>query len=421
MPQIIYIDNERFYGKELKEQDLIILFQRPPHSNNSECETYVNELLVILKNSGYNLYSSDIVGKTSWDSDVLEMIGKTLYIRKADKDFVPVGLKRIRGKVYDELYAGKELAAKIQGKPSKANLNKYIISAIILICLLLLFGWLVLRNERERISTNQVAYTSDLKRIHRLDSIYELAISSDQYYASYINSELRESIRKEVDSLLNLIDANYSSVNDEGSYSSLLYNDISIKERISQMVEDAKQKAEMNRLNTNKTAYNKDVKTINTLKEELHNSVNSLGRVVSGWIPPGEIEYIETVLDSLKSSANRSFDEVTSSGVYKSVMSDSNSIRQEINKIVNDARKDYNNMLNEHRSSFHAITSTSSNIKDKRFISYVNSGDSDYKKYYKDGDKAAALRAIDNYNKALEIKEDLEVIYRRIKLQKTIK
>lgn len=420
MPQIKYIDNGRFYGKELKEQDLIILFQRPPHSNDSECETYVNELLVILKNSGDNLYSSDIVGKTSWDSDVLETMGNTLYIRKADKDFVPVGLKRIRGKVYDEIYVGKELAAKIQGTPSKAYLNKYVILAIILFCLLLIFGWLTFR-ERERISDNQIAYESDLKRVLGLDSIYELAISSDQYYTSYINPELSESIRKEVDSLHNLIDANYSNVNDEGSYSSLLYNDISIKERISEMVEDAKQKAEMNRISTNKKAYKKDVKTINALKEELHNSVNSLGRVISTYIPPSYIEHIEAILDSLKTSANKSLDEVSYSGEYKTVMNDSNSIRQEINKIVNDARKDYNNMLNEHRNSIHAISSTSSKIKDQRFISYVNSGDLDYKKYYREGDKAAALRAIGNYNKALEIKKDFEVIYRRNKLKKSIK
>ena len=141
--RIISIDSKRFYGKELNEQNIVILFQIPSGANENDCETYLKDIYRIVIEAGNNLFSSEIVSRTQWNDNVIKIIGNSLYVRKGEHVIVPEGMNCVFGKQVDDLFVENKLVAKIQTDKRKGIVNKtnrfIIVSCILCILAVLLF------------------------------------------------------------------------------------------------------------------------------------------------------------------------------------------------------------------------------------------------------------------------------------------
>ena len=95
--KIVEIDNKRFYGKELPGQNIVILFKIPSGAKENDCEIYLKDIHRIVNEAGDNLFSSEIVSRTQWNDDVIEIIGNSLYVRNGEHVIVPEGMNCVFG------------------------------------------------------------------------------------------------------------------------------------------------------------------------------------------------------------------------------------------------------------------------------------------------------------------------------------
>ena len=153
--KIVEIDNKRFYGKELPEQNIIILFKIPSGATEANCEAFFKEILDIINDGGDDLYSSDIVSRTHWDNDAIKTIGESLYVvRKGEHVIVPEGLNCVFGKQLDELFVENKLIAKIQTDNRKGAVDRIVAIFCILSALVILLFILFHDTTSETNTTN---------------------------------------------------------------------------------------------------------------------------------------------------------------------------------------------------------------------------------------------------------------------------
>ena len=166
--KILSIDNERFYGKELRGQNLVILFKRPSNANDIICEEYMREILNILENHGDNLFASDVISRTNWDLDVRQEIGSTLYICQKDKEPITADIHCVRNGIIDELVLEGKLVAKIESRTEVSHWFRFFLFLIILLLVIGVLIWNTKRIEMNRVSTTQDTYALDIQNINEL-------------------------------------------------------------------------------------------------------------------------------------------------------------------------------------------------------------------------------------------------------------
>ena len=229
-----------------------------------------------------------------------------------------------------------------------------------------------------------------------------------------------DNIARRIDSLRIVATNNIGKVKDNGDYSSVVYDDVAIRASIVKLVDDAKaseqEALELKRIRKNKESYEKDLASITDLKVLLSNKTTN--QFFSSYISKANVRSVEVTLDSLSNIADSSLKKVNNSGLYVPISINRASIEKRIETIVQVAQQNYNKA---HSKIGKTPKNTTLRNENQSFNQYVTKADVDYREFYKSGDRAAALRAIGNYDRALNIKFDFNVSNRRNKLKKAIK
>ena len=157
--RIISIDSKRFYGKELNEQNLVVLFKRPLDANDSVCEKYIRDILDVVKHNGDNLFSSDIISRTNWDNGTKAIIGDFFYLRKGENVVVSEGFNCVPGNLNDELYIDNTQIAKIQTK-KQAKIPKILIVFVAFVFILVLLWFAPFSHEGMAVDTDGLKTTN---------------------------------------------------------------------------------------------------------------------------------------------------------------------------------------------------------------------------------------------------------------------
>lgn len=430
--KIVSIDSERFFGKELSEQNLVILFKRPIDADDNECESYCQELVKIVLSHGDNLSASDVIEYCDFNRDILEVIGSTLFIQSGTLDPITAVdiLRRNNGSFYELLYED-QIIAKIQVKQKSPFLKKYFfLSFFFLLFILFVVGWCVNRIEENRLLSNQEAHALDSLAIDSLAILFDESISSEHSYFSYIQEQPRNTIAHIIESLRKEVEYNFQSVKEQGDYSPVRIDRQAIKSDIEELVEKAKELEsavlEKNRQKENRESYDKDMLTIGSLCDLLYSEA-------SGVVPETDKRFTSVIstLDSLEKAAEASFRAVEFSGHYRTVCSNSDLVRRAIKDIVEETKK--HNIIrrksisssNVSRGRTQKVTNTypsssKSNPREDRYNRLVKSANEDYTNYYMNGDVAVARRAYNNYVEALKIHYDSNLVNRSNKLKKEL-
>lgn len=430
MKKIVEIDNKRYYGNVLPEQDLVILFKRPKGANDKDCESFFKDLQDIITDRSDNLFSSDIVNLTNWNNDEIETIGEFLYVHYGESVIVSEGLDRVRGRKYDELNEGEQRIALIQTAQPNINYWKYASVATIILCLFLIVRCISNHIEENRVNANQELYSNDLSLIDSLRDEFQKATSDSQSYAPYISASGKSVLANKLDSLGEAANNNIEKVRDSGDYSPVMSNVQTYKTAINQLVDEAKKAEQVvlenDRIERNRKSYKKDVKTIKSLEDALSNVLNN--QTYSSYVSDLQVQNVKTVLDSLKKTSDASFNAVEHSGHYNNLSIDSTGIMNLIQEIAESAQEGFERK-NKHkrtvvtpvRSQRSITPSSPKRSNDKtRYDNYVKLADQDYNNYYMTGDAAAARRAINNYNEALRIQNNSNIAKRCDKLKKEL-
>ena len=422
MKKIVEIDDKHYFGKVLPEQDLVILFKRPNCANDKECESFFNDLLDIIKDGGDNLFSSDIVSRTQWNNDVIEIIGEFLYVNSRECVIVSEGINCVCGRNYDELNDGNRRVALIQTAQPQNYYWKYASVATIILCLFLIVRCITNHLEENRFNANQELYSNDLSSIDSLRDEFQKATSDSHSYAPYISGSDKIILANKLDSLREAANSNIEKVRDSGYYSPVMGNVQTYKTAINQLVDEAKKTEQVAlenaRIERNKKSYEKDVQTIQSLKDALSNVTNN--QSYSNYVSESQVRIIKAVLDSLNNTAEASYRTVEHSGAYNKLSIDSVGIWGQIQAIAESAQEEYERK-NKPRTIVTPVTPTRKRVTTKqstnnnniaRYNNLVNSANEDYTIYYRSGDKAAARRAYNNYCEALRIQNNSNIAKR---------
>lgn len=422
MKKIVEIDDKHYFGKVLPEQDLVILFKRPNCANDKECESFFNDLLDVIKVGGDDLFSSDIVNHTKWNNSEIETIGKFLYVHSGESVIVSEDLNCVCSRNYDELNEGNQRIALIQTAQPNNNYWKYASVAVFILCLTLIVRCISNHLEENRVNANQELYSNDLSSIESLRDEFQKATSESHSYAPYISESDKMFIVNQLDSLRKVANANIEKVRESGDYLSVIGGVKTCKTNIYQIVEDAQgaeQVAlEKARIERNRKAYEKDVQTIQSLKDALSNVTNN--QTYSNYVSESRVQIIKAVLDSLNNTAEASFSTVEHSGAYYKLSIDSVGIGGQIQAIAESAQEEYERK-NKPRTIVTPVTPTRKRVTTKqstnnnniaRYNNLVDSANEDYTRYYRSGDKAAARRAYNNYCEALRIQNNSNIAKR---------
>lgn len=426
--KIVSIDNDKFYGKELPEQDIVILFKRPKGSNDEECESFCKDIFDIVKAGGDKLSSSDIVNQTKWNNDNLETIGEFLYVHSGERVIISKDLSCVYSRNYDELYEGDQRIALIQTIQPNNNYWKYVSVAISVLCLFLIIRCVSNHLEENRVNANQELYSNDLNTIETLRNEYQKAISEGHSYAHYISGSDKSIISNKLDSLLEAANSNIDKACESGDYSPVISDANTYESAIAQLIENAKSAEKVSlenaRVEKNRKKYEKDVQIIESLSEVLSNTISN--QPYSSYLSDSQVQNIKDVLDSLRKVLEASFNAVEHSGYYNNLSIDSEGIRTQIQAVVESAQEEYERN-NKQRTvvtpvRFHRRISSSSpkRNEENRYDNLVKLADKDYNNYYLTRDVEAARRAINNYNKALKIKDNSNITNRCNRLKKDL-
>lgn len=424
MMKIEKID-DKYYGKVLSDQDLVILFKRPQGANDAKCESFSKDLLDIIKVGDEDLFSSDIVNRTEWNDDVIETIGKFLYIHSGESIITSEGLILVCSRDYDELKEGdKQIALIRTALPNKKHWKKISI-AVPILCLFLIVRCFSNHLEENRVNSNQELYSNNLEAIYSLRDEFQKAISDSHPYALYISESGKRCIADQLDSLLEIANSNIKKVCEHGNYSPVIVDVRTYETAIHQLVEEAKRTLENGRVEKNRRNYEKDVQTIKLLEDALSDAQNN--QVYSSYVLDSQIQNVKVVLDSLAKVSESLFNAVEDSGNYNSLSIDSVGIRDQIQAITESAKEEYEMKNKRRRTELtfvrpqgNAVPSPPKSNELNRYDDFVKLADKDYNNYYKTRDVAAAKRAIDNYSKALTIKNSSSIVERRNKLKKEL-
>lgn len=427
--KIVEIDSKQFYGKELNEQNIVILFKRPLNDIDTVCESYCQDILNVIKQNSDNLFASDIIRHCQWNSDDRKIIERTLYVRVANKEdpITSDGILCERCGIYDVILFENKEVARIIAKKKTFPFFQYFLIFIFILCTWGVIKWCNGRFEENRDSANQNAYLSDIRAIDSLSYLFDESISSNNSYSPYIHEPFKIFIASQIDSLRNVANLSISRVKESGDYSPVVLDKESFKRNIQKLVENAKgaelASLERNRVDTNKKAYEKDVKTIMSLEEDLSNAISQV--MYSNYVSDSQVKAVKLILDSLKNSSDVAYREVENSGYYTNIAIDSDNLKRRINKIVEFAQEEYKrkNRARPIHPSNNNLTSRQKRNSNEiaRYNMLVESANRDYTKFYMNGDKAAARRAYNNYGEALQIKYDTNVNIRRNKLGRDLK
>lgn len=428
--KIEVLDNKRYYGKVLPEQELVILFKRPIGANDTKCESFFKDILGIIKDGGDNLFSSDIVNHTKWKSNEIETIGEFLYVHSGERVIVSEGLNCVCSRNYDELNEGDQRIALIQTAPPNNNYWKYASVAFSILCLFLIVRCISNHLEENRVNANQELYSNDLGKIDSLRDEFQKATSDSHSYTPYISGSDKSIIANKLDSLRDAANSNIVKVRESGDYSPIMSDVQTYKTAINRLVEEAKNAEQVAlenaRIEKNRKAYEKDVLTIQSLKDALSNV--AYNQTYSSYVSNSQVQNVKAVLDSLTMTSEALFKAVEHSDHYNNLLIDSVSIRYQIQAIAESAQDEFERknksrtVVTPVRSQRKVVTSgqTRRNNNIARYNSFVESADKDYSTFYTNGDKAAARRAYNNYCEALKIKYDVNVDNRRNKLGKIL-
>ena len=384
------LDEKNVFCKADEKHGLIILFQRPSYASDSKCNVYFQDICNLLASQGAN-FASDLVKYTDWSNNIKEVIGASLYVRSFDDRFEP-----IRGSAVSERFNTISLNH-LEGAVAKIIIKnnpilRYLLFAVIMFAIV---GGIVLLmniNENNRIAKNQESYNNDITEIANLKKTLNETTKPGSLYAENIPQESLIRITKSLDSLSTAANKNFQSVKNDGKYNGV--DILTVRKLMDCTFNNAKKQysnaEEEARTLDNKSLYDRDLLSINNYNKRLQ-GVMSKYRIASNT----RTRTIQDMLRSLKSEADTNYYLVKKSGRYTPVNINDAQIESLIQKLVPESDS-------PQEASFSS--------QDKRFNKLVKTADDNYMSFcYHNYDTAAAKRAIQGYNEALRIKNDVGV------------
>ncbi len=413
--KLTYIDDKRFYCRIFEEKDAVILFQKvsgmPQSLYANLSKAILNKIIQCPANT--TIVITDLL--QSNEIKDFEGIEQTLYVRVGENDLlIPSAMIPTIGTSILTLkdIHGREIARIERNSPSIA---RYIwIAFAVLLCISLAIMGVSMFNNSRRIDSNNLLYNKDIKEIANWEEALNQATSGNNSYTPFISSDAVSSLTIYFSSMREQAELNLNMVKYAGNYTSINLAADSISNAISSIVSYAKaqENNEIQRRSNNQAAYNADKQKISGMKAHLQTVISE--NKISGNILRSEAIYdIESELDNLEGTAELNYSNVEKSGVYQQVVIDTIEIMNKIAKLQQHGK--VVKIQNDHHSSHSSSPSTM-----KLFNQLVQTANEDYKLFYRKNDKVAARRAISNYNKALAIKQDADVLKRKNQLKKAL-
>lgn len=432
--RLTYIDDKRFYYRIFEEQDAVILFQKIGGMPLSTCDSLSEAILD--KISRHIADTPFAITDLHQYRDIkgLEEIERTLYVRIGENDLLlpsalipTIGLSILTLKDNQ----GKEI---VRIERDHQSSTKYIwIAATVVLCASLVIIGIFKYNDSRRIESNNQLYHNDIEKITNSENILNQAISDNNTYTPFISSDVISSLTKYFSLMREQAKRNLNGVEHKGNYTSINLPTDSINNVISSMVSCAKteENKEIQRKSNNQAAYDADRQKISAMKSHLQ-EVISENDISGKSLHSEEIREINSELENLENSAGENFSHAQKSGIYQQVTIDTIDIKNRIDQILQRIKVDKSQTVhrNSQSTSSSVKANTTKNTKRdtyrsndnaiQRFNQLVQTADGDYKLFYRKKDKAAARRAISNYNKALDIKQDADVVKRKNQLKKAL-